>query len=121
MKQELTAKCDKQTVQANRLAYILYMVLVAYLFTKGDIKWAITNLGIAMVFDPFDANVKWQNRTTISKGLAHCSCYTHLRRLPLSHFALIINHNFLNNTNEKDIFIGIAMPVIIYSLTCSNN
>lgn len=67
MKQELTAKCDKQTVQANRLAYILYMVLVAYLFIKGDIEWAITNLGIALVFDPFDANVKWQNRPRYQK------------------------------------------------------
>jgi cytochrome c biogenesis factor len=67
MKQEITAKCDRQTVQANRLAYILYMVLVAYLFIKGDIEWAITNLGIAMVFDPFDANVKWQNRPLYQK------------------------------------------------------
>jgi hypothetical protein len=67
MKQELTVNNDKQTVQANRLAYILYMILVAYLFIKGDIEWAITNLGIALVFDPFNANVKWQNRPTYQK------------------------------------------------------
>jgi hypothetical protein len=67
MKQELIAKCDKQSMQVNRLAYLLYMVLVAYLFFKGDIEWAITNLGIAMIFDPFDAKVKWQNRPPYQK------------------------------------------------------
>jgi hypothetical protein len=67
MKEELTEKCDKQSVQANRLAYILYIILVAYLFIKGDIEWAITNLGIAMVFDPFDPKVKWQDRKPFQK------------------------------------------------------
>jgi hypothetical protein len=67
MKQELTTKCDKQSVQANRFVYILYLVLVAYLLCKGDIEWAITNLGIALVFDPFDAKVKWQKRPMYQK------------------------------------------------------
>ncbi|HZH99497.1 MAG TPA: hypothetical protein VEX63_00035 [Flavisolibacter sp.] len=67
MKQELTSECDKQSIQVNRFTYILYLVLVAYLFLKGDIEWAITNLGIALVFDPFDANVKWQNRPSHQK------------------------------------------------------
>ena len=67
MKQELIAKCDKQSMQVNRLAYLLYLVLVAYLFFKGDIEWAIANLGIAMVFDPFAAKVKWQNRPPYQK------------------------------------------------------
>lgn len=62
MKQELTAKCDKQSVQINLFAYILYMVLVAYLLFKDDLEWAITNMGIALVFDPFNPKVKWQNR-----------------------------------------------------------
>ena len=67
MKQELTAKCDKQSVQVNRFTYFLYLVLVAYLFIKGDVEWAITNLGVALVFDPFDANVKWKNRPRYQK------------------------------------------------------
>ena len=67
MKQELTAKSNKQAVQANRLAYILYMVLVAYLLFKGNMEWAITNLGVALIFDPFDANVTWQNRPPFQK------------------------------------------------------
>lgn len=67
MKQELTAKCDKQSVQVNRFAYILYLILVAYLFFNGEIEWAITNLGIALVFDPFDARVKWDKRPLYQK------------------------------------------------------
>ena len=67
MKPEIIAKCDKQAIQVNRFTYILYMVLVAYLFFIGDIEWAVTNLGIAMIFDPFDAKVKWQNRPTYQK------------------------------------------------------
>jgi hypothetical protein len=38
------------------------MILVIYLFAKGDYEWAFTNLGIAMIFDPFDSSVKWSNR-----------------------------------------------------------
>jgi hypothetical protein len=62
MKNELTAKYEKQSVHVNRFAYILYMVLVAYLLFKGDLEWAIINLGISLAFDPFDSRVKWQNR-----------------------------------------------------------
>jgi hypothetical protein len=43
------------------------IILVAYLFVKGDIEWAITNLGIVLVFDPYDAEVKWQNRQFYQK------------------------------------------------------
>jgi hypothetical protein len=38
------------------------MVLVLYLFIKGDYEWAFTNMGIALVFDPFNPAVKWQQR-----------------------------------------------------------
>ncbi len=62
MKQAITAKNKAQTIQVNRWAYILYIVLVVYLVFKGDYDWALTNMGIALVFDPFDASVKWQDR-----------------------------------------------------------
>jgi hypothetical protein len=73
MKQELTAKCDKQSIQVSRFTYILYMILVAYLFFKGDLEWAITNMGIAMLFDPFDTKVKWQDRPLYQRAwlIAH--------------------------------------------------
>ncbi len=62
MKQVITAKSKTQSNKINRYAYILYMVLVVYLFLKGDYNWAVTNMGIALIFDPFDSSVKWQNR-----------------------------------------------------------
>lgn len=62
MKQQLTAKQIKQSALVNRYAYLLFLVLVTYLLIKGDIEWAVANLGIAMIFDPFDARVKWQDR-----------------------------------------------------------
>ena len=68
MKQELTANQEKQSNQVNRFTYLLYLVLVAYLFGKGDAEWAITNLGIALIFDPFDAKVKWQHRPFYQKA-----------------------------------------------------
>lgn len=73
MKQELTANQNRQTKQINRYAYILYLILVAYLLIKGDIEWAVANMGIAMVFDPFDPKVKWQDRPLYQRAwlIAH--------------------------------------------------
>lgn len=51
-----------QTNRINRSAYIIFLALVVYLFIKGDYDDAIANLGIAMVFDPFDSFVKWNDR-----------------------------------------------------------
>ena len=62
MKQELTVQQQKQSVQINRFAYILFLLLVAYLLVRGDIEWATVNMGIALTFDPFDPNVRWQAR-----------------------------------------------------------
>jgi formate/nitrite transporter FocA (FNT family) len=53
--------------QINRYAYILYIILVIYLVIKGDYEWAVANMGIAMVFDPFDASVKWTDRPAYQK------------------------------------------------------
>jgi hypothetical protein len=68
MKQELTSHQEKQSNQVNRFTYLLYLILVAYLFVIGDIEWGFTNLGIALVFDPFDAGVKWQDRPFYQKA-----------------------------------------------------
>ncbi len=68
MKPAITAKCKAQSKQINRCAYIFYMVLVIYLIIKGDYEWALTNMGVALVFDPFDVSVKWQDRTRYQKA-----------------------------------------------------
>jgi len=44
------------------------MLLVIYLFIKGDYGWAFTNLGVALVFEPFDTTVNWQNRPLYQKA-----------------------------------------------------
>jgi formate/nitrite transporter FocA (FNT family) len=66
MKQETTLKnCSQHHI--NRYVYGLYMILVIYLFIKGDYEWAFTNMGIALIFDPFDNSVKWSNRPFYQK------------------------------------------------------
>ena len=68
MKQEITTETTPKFLPCNRYAYVLYMVLVVYLFIKGDYDWAFTNLGIALIFDPFDTTVKWQQRPMYQKA-----------------------------------------------------
>lgn len=62
MKQEITANNKTQSDNINRAAYILYMVLVVFQLITEDYEWAITNMGIALIFDPF-GSAKWQDRT----------------------------------------------------------
>ena len=50
-----------------RLAYVLYLLLVIYQLTIGDYTWAVSNLGIALIFDPFDPSVNWQNKPMYQK------------------------------------------------------
>ena len=68
MKQELSLKTCSKSTRINRYAYALYMVLVIFLAIKGDYEWAFINLGVALVFDPFDTSVKWQNRPFYQKA-----------------------------------------------------
>ena len=62
MKQELTNKEVKQPIIFYRMAYGLFLLLVAYYLFKGDIENATINMGIALIFDPFDPQVKWGSR-----------------------------------------------------------
>lgn len=62
MLQQLENKRQKQSIYVNRVAYILYLILVIYLVIQGDMEWAVINLGVAMVFDPFNTEVKWRQR-----------------------------------------------------------
>jgi hypothetical protein len=62
MKQELTDKEAKQPIMVYRMAYGMFLLLVIYYLFRGDVENATINMGIALIFDPFDANVKWQDR-----------------------------------------------------------
>jgi len=67
MKLKLSAETTPTFTPFNRYAYVVYMVLVIWLFIKGDYEWAFANMGIALVFDPFNPAVKWQQRPLYQK------------------------------------------------------
>jgi hypothetical protein len=62
MKQELSHTKEKHTIRIYPYAYGAFLLIVFYYLVRGDIENAIVNLGIALIFDPFDVGVKWQDR-----------------------------------------------------------
>ncbi|MCX6140527.1 MAG: hypothetical protein NTX15_06845 [Candidatus Kapabacteria bacterium] len=47
----------------NRIAYGLLVAISLYFaIVKHDLMSAGSNLGIALIFDPFDQTVKWNDR-----------------------------------------------------------
>ena len=67
MKESIVAKKCSDQWKVNRYIYGIYMILVIFLFVKGDYTWAFTNLGIAMIFDPFNPEVKFNDRLLYQK------------------------------------------------------
>ena len=67
MKQAITTNKKTQSDLINRYGYILFLILVIYQAATGDLEWAVANLGIALIFDPFDSSVKWQDRLLYQK------------------------------------------------------
>lgn len=61
-----TGKQDTSLV-VNRLLYSGFLLLCVYFLVKGDITDAASNLGIALIFDPF-APVTWQERKNWQKA-----------------------------------------------------
>ena len=62
MKKELSAKEVTGSIKINRYAYGIFLLLVIYQLVNYDIENATINLGIALIFDPFDQNVTWKDR-----------------------------------------------------------
>ncbi|MGM9508994.1 hypothetical protein ACS5NO_14760 [Larkinella sp. GY13] len=46
----------------NRILYGAFVLLSLYFFLTGSYGDAASNLGIALIFDPFDQTVRWDNR-----------------------------------------------------------
>jgi hypothetical protein len=46
----------------NRWLYAAFVLLSVYFLTTRQLESAMTNLGIALIFDPFDQKVTWSNR-----------------------------------------------------------
>lgn len=58
-----------------RVGYGVFLALVVYYLIKGELNNAASNLGIALIFDPF-APAKWKERKRWQKGwlLLHVLC-----------------------------------------------
>ena len=61
-----TGKQDTSLV-VNRLLYSGFLLLCLYFLVKGDVTDAASNLGIALIFDPF-APATWQERKNWQKA-----------------------------------------------------
>jgi hypothetical protein len=61
-----TGQQDK-SLAVNRLLYSGFLLLCLYFLVKGDVTDAASNLGIALIFDPF-APAAWQERKKWQKA-----------------------------------------------------
>ncbi len=50
------------TFQYSRFLYGAFVLLSFYFLATKQIDSAMSNLGIALIFDPFDQKVTWKNR-----------------------------------------------------------
>ncbi len=50
------------TFKYNRFLYGAFVVLTMVFLATGQLTSAMSNLGISLIFDPFDQKVAWQNR-----------------------------------------------------------
>ncbi|MFM8484871.1 MAG: hypothetical protein ACKOCH_00940 [Bacteroidota bacterium] len=81
--------------RVNTFLYILMVSLgVFQFFNTGDLMDCFANLGIALVFDPFDKDVPWKNRKLWQKGIL------------LVHVGVVIVLFFV--ANLPDIYNGIS-------------
>jgi len=51
----------------NRILYSGFLLMGIYFLATKDISSAMSNLGIGLIFDPFDQKVSWQQRPDYQK------------------------------------------------------
>lgn len=51
----------------NRILYACFLLMGIYFLASKDISSAMSNLGIGLIFDPFDQKVPWQQRPQYQK------------------------------------------------------
>ncbi len=60
---------NSRSMTINRFLYVAFVLLGIYnLVLRGDPADAMSNLGIALIFDPFDQKVSWGNRPTYQRA-----------------------------------------------------
>jgi hypothetical protein len=57
-----TAPRDRSKI-FNRLLYGGFVLMSIYFLVTNQLESTMTNLGIALIFDPFDQKVMWNNRS----------------------------------------------------------
>ena len=82
---QTTASTNTIKTSFFRFAYFLFLGLVVYQLFMRNYEDAISNLGIALIFDPFDQAVRWNDRPTYQKVWL----FTHLAIL-MAGFAFLI-------------------------------
>ena len=53
---------NPRSIRINRAMYGAFVLLCLYFFLTGSFEDAVANLGIALIFDPFDQTVRWDHR-----------------------------------------------------------
>jgi hypothetical protein len=51
-----------RSIKINRAMYGAFILLSLYFLLIGAYENSATNLGIALIFDPFDQSVRWDHR-----------------------------------------------------------
>ncbi len=68
MNNSATGLPTNKSILFNRFMYGAFVLLsVYYFFLNKDVSSAMSNLGIALIFDPFDQRVVWDNRPRFQK------------------------------------------------------
>lgn len=57
-----SASANPLSIKVNRILYGAFVLLSLYFSLTGSYEDAVVNLGIALIFDPFDQTVRWDNR-----------------------------------------------------------
>ncbi len=57
-----TARPKDRTVLFNRILYGTFTALAVYFLATHRIAEAMSNLGVALIFDPFDQKIMWNKR-----------------------------------------------------------
>ncbi|MEY4929732.1 MAG: hypothetical protein RI909_456 [Bacteroidota bacterium] len=56
-----------KSILFNRIMYGGFLLLAIYFLITKDVSSAMSNLGIGLIFDPFDQKITWQQRPRYQK------------------------------------------------------
>jgi hypothetical protein len=60
-------RITEKSIVFNRIMYGAFVLLGIYFLVRGDTTSAMSNLGISLIFDPFDQKIHWQQRPSYQK------------------------------------------------------